>query len=348
MPGAGAIHPINGDHALTLPGGCRRRLGGFPITRRLRRPQISTNYATRPTVRWRVRVEGQPNKKVRIPVGPGERGFENAYFAARAGEDVPKPAVHAEPKKGTLDDLCRRFLEWMEGEVAAGSLSPLTLSSRRTGLTQACDVRDPDGDRLGSLDADLPKEAFTHILGAFRGRKAAAHTCLKALRAAYRWGQARGYPKSGAVFRVKSGYRQGDGATPWTADDFTRFLDRHPPGSTARLWFALAYATGGRIGDAPHLGPANIQTHDEERFLEWQPSKKGSAMVSVPIHAMLAEELENHRTRPTFLIADHGRRSPPLHRSATVYVSGSFRRAWSMLTARRPAPSTESGRAWRR
>ena len=61
---------------------------------------------------------------------------------------------------------------------------------------------------------------------------------------------------------------------------------------------------------------------NEERFLEWQPRKKGSAMVSVPIHAMLAEELENYPTRPTFLITDHGK---PFSSSASL---GNHVRKW--------------------
>ena len=38
------------------------------------------------TTRWRVRVEGSPNKKIRIPCGPGEPGFHEHYYAARVGE----------------------------------------------------------------------------------------------------------------------------------------------------------------------------------------------------------------------------------------------------------------------
>lgn len=269
-------------------------------------PGLRDDKTAAGTLRWRVRVEGHPNKKITIPMGPGEPGFHEHYHAARAGEklETAKPVV---AKKGTLDALCDAFLKWMEGQVAASNMSALTLSSRRTGLTQACDTRDPDGDRIGSLDADLPRDAFVHIRDAFGGRTGAAHTCLKALRAAYRWGEDRGYPMNSPVFGVKSGHREKGGATPWTADDIQKFLTAHRPGTMARLWFCLAYATHGRIGDAPFLGSANDVTHDGERYLEFQPRKRGSAFVSIPLDAILAEELERHEPRETWLLTERGK-----------------------------------------
>ncbi len=273
---------------------------------RHRFPGLLRDTTAAGTLRWRVRKEGESNKKIPIPCGPGEPGFHEHYYAARAGEklEIIKPKA---PKKGTLDELCDRFLAWMEGRVASGDLSPLTLSNRRTGLKQAREVLDPDGDRMGALDADLPSEAFVHILDTFGGRSGAAHTCLKALRAAYTWGEDRGFPKNSPVFRVKSGYKQGDGATPWSGEDVARYLSRHPAGSMARLWFCLAYATGGRIGDSPRLGAKNEVVRDGVRHVEWQPGKKGSAFVSVPMHGMLKEELKNHKPRDTYLVTEYGR-----------------------------------------
>ena len=258
------------------------------------------------TVRWRVRVEGRPDKKIRIPVGPGEPGFHDHYLAARAGQklEIVKPR-HA--KAGTLDALCDAFFRWMEEEVSAGNLSPLTLSSRRTGLSQACDTKDPDGDRVGSLDADLPREAFVYIRDSYGRRTGAAATCLKALRAAYKWGEDRGYPKKSPIFDVKSGHKAKGGAIAWTSGDVEKFLRAHGPGTMARLWFSLAYDSHGRIGDMHRLGPANDVMHENDRYLEWQPSKRGSEFVSLPFGDMLAAELEFHEERETYLVTEHGR-----------------------------------------
>jgi integrase len=210
-------------------------------------------------------------------------------------------------KRGTLDAMCDEFLKWMEGQVEAGNLSQLTLNSRRTGLSQACETKDPQGDRIGSLDADLPREAFVYIRDKFGGRTGAAATCLKALRAAYKWGKDRGYPANSPVFGVESGHKPKGGATSWSAEDVEKFLKAHGPGAMARLWFCLAYATHGRIGDAPFLGPGNEAIHDGDRYLEWQPRKSGSAFVSIPLDDMLAEELKNHEARDTYLVTEYGR-----------------------------------------
>ena len=160
---------------------------------------------------------------------------------------------------------------------------------------------------MGSLDADLPREAFVFILDSFGARAGAAATCLKAMKAAYRWGQDRNYPKDSPVFRVTSGHKSGGGAVSWKAEDVEKFLATHGPGTIAKLWFCLAYATHSRIGDAPTMGPGNEADHDGVRFIEWQPSKMGSAFVSIPIEDILAEELKNHEARNTCLATEYGR-----------------------------------------
>ncbi len=239
-------------------------------------------------------------------MGPGEPGFHEHYHAARAGQ---KPIVERaeQSKKGTLDELCKKHLEWLERQVAAGTMSSKTHQSRRTGLKQACETLDPDGDRMGSLNCDLPEEAFVHIQDAFGIRTAAADTCIKALRAAYRWGAKRGFPKNSPVFEVERVHLEGGGAKPWRAQDVEKFLATHGPGTMARLWFCLAYDSHGRIGDMHLLGSKNLVQYDGERYLEWQPAKRGSAFVSIPLGEMLATELELHEDRDVFLATQHGK-----------------------------------------
>lgn len=269
-------------------------------------PGLKKDYTAAGTLRWRVRMEGQRNKLTPIPVGPGEPGFHEHYAAARHGEKL-ETAKPVRARVGSLDAMCDAFLVWMEGQVAAGKYDPKTLMSRRTGLKQACETRDPDGDRIGSLDVDLPEEAFVHIQDGFGARTAAADTCLKALRAAYRWGSKRGYPKHSAVFEVKRMHKDRGGAVSWTADDVRTFLEAYGPGTMARLWFCLAYATHSRIGDAPKMGRTNENFYDDVRYIEWQPRKKGSAFISIPMEELLVEELKNHESRGTYLVTEYGR-----------------------------------------
>lgn len=269
-------------------------------------PGLKKDYTAAGTLRWRVRQEGSVNKLTKIPMGPGEPGFHEHYAAARRGETLAtvKPV---KPKRGTLDELCDRFIAHMEVQVAAGNLSRLTLGGRKTGLRHACDVRDPDGDRMGSLDADLPRPAFLHIWDSFGTKTGAAETCLKALRAAYKWGQDRGFPANSAVFSVKSSHREKGGAVPWAPEDVAQFLTTHGPGTKARLWFCLAYTTHSRISDIRILGPEHEVLRDGHLRIEWQPKKKGSAFVSLPMEDMLMIELQNHTVGDTYIMTKKGK-----------------------------------------
>lgn len=258
--------------------------------------------------RVRVRVEGDKRKRITLPVGPGERGFEQAYWKARAGfqPDAPDPPATT-PDAQRLDNLIDRYLSALEAKVAAGSASLGTLKGHRSLLRRASDVRDPLGRRIGSLSADLPREAFVAVMDSFGEHTGAADNAIKAFRAAYRWGKDRGFPGDSPVFSIKKQHINRGGAVPWSKEDARRFLETHPPGTTARLWFWLAVNTMARIGDAYRLGPAHIHTFDEARFIGWQPEKKGSAHVTVPILPQLEEELERHDFGETFIQTKTGR-----------------------------------------
>jgi integrase len=255
-------------------------------------------------VRWRVRVE-RSDRKMQIPCGPGEPGFHEHYHAARAGEKI-ETVKQKVVKAGTLDQLCEKYLENLEAKVAAESSSSLTLKGHRHLLGKACEVRDPNGNRAGVLDAELPEEAFTAIQDSFGAKTGAADNCVKALRAAYRWGSKRGFPKSSPVFHVEKVHTNRGGATPWTVTDMRKFLAHHGPGTTARLWFLLSLNTLPRISDVFTLGPDNLTSIDAIPTLSFQPTKKGSAKVAVPALAQLLEELERHTPRQTFIATKTG------------------------------------------
>lgn len=257
--------------------------------------------------RWRVRVEGKKTRKITIPVGPDHPDFQDHYDAARMGEKL-KVKENVKPAKGTLDELCERFEAWMEIQVLAGNLSPDTVSSRRRGLRQACNCKPPKGKRMGDLKASMPLAAFVHIRDSFGTLTGAAATCLKALRAAYTWGVEHGYPEDCPVFKVKNTHRSKGGATPWTEDDKTKFLARHGPGTTARRWFFLSDDTAGRIGDTHTLGPKNEVFRDDSQYISWQPGKRGSQPVEVPMSADLMKELAGLPDEaPAYLLTEYGK-----------------------------------------
>ena len=244
--------------------------------------------------RWRVRVEGDKRKRITIPVGPDHEAFLQYYHAARAGLQFPPEEELKKAVRGTLQALCDQYLEWAERQVEAGNLSKATLRSRRTGLEQACECPTPNGRlRMGDIRADMDRRAFAHIRDPFGTRTGAADTCLKALRAAYKWGEDYGYPINSDVHAVRSGHKSKGGADPWSDEDAIAFLEAHGPGTMARRWFLLAWNTSGRIGDMHWLGPDQIAVKGEKVMIRYQPSKAGSQLVQVPLSRELATELEH-------------------------------------------------------
>jgi hypothetical protein len=241
------------------------------------------------TPRWRVRVAGQKRQKITIPFGPSHTDFLRYYEAARDGRKLPI-AETVKRSKGTLDELRVRFCEAMETMVKAGNLDRKTLLGRERGLRQACDVKKKNV-RMGALKADLPKEAFMFVLDSFGDKTGAAETCLKALKAAYRWGQDRGFPENSPVLSIASPHVGKGGAIKWTEGDEQMFLAFHGSGTMARRWFYLAKSMAGRIGDTHTVGPRNITLKAEQAYIGWQPQKAGSKFVKVPVMPELAAEL---------------------------------------------------------
>ena len=237
--------------------------------------------------RWRVRVEGDTTRRIPLPVGPDHADFLHHYHAARAGETWRPGRVHAVER--SLDWLCGRYLDFLQRMVEAGQMSPATLRQRRSVLTRLCDHLDPDGTRYGACDMDAPTSAFLAVRDAWADRPGAADNLVKTIRAVYAWSIERGEMDHNPAAGIASINRTGSGAVPWTADDLRRFKEHHPRGTTPHLWLTLQAFTACRIGDAIWLGRGNETVVDGQVWLEWQPRKRGSAPVSIPMLPPLYE-----------------------------------------------------------
>ncbi len=264
-------------------------------------------------VRHRVRVEGQPKRRILIPVGPDDPAFTEHYWAARAGSKISDEPKKSAAPAASLDALVDDYLSALEIKVAGGNASHLTLRQRKSLMKRACDILSPEGDRMGSLHCDLPREAIVHIRDHWGTRTAQADNCIKALRSAYDWAIERGRARSNPAAGIRRVHRSKGGAVPWNAADLKQFLDHHPEGSMPRLWLLLALFTGARRGDLYLLGRDHEVQRDGITWLDWQPGKKGSASASLPMAPQLLAATRTMTVQgKAYLLSKHGRpfRSP--------------------------------------
>lgn len=273
---------------------------------RVRLPGLLIERHRNGSKRIRVRVEGDKSRRIAIPVEPGHRDFLNYYHAARAGQVWQPDGDHA--VEHSLDWLTGRYLDFLQKMVEAGQMSAATLKQRRSVLGRLCDHLDEDGTRYGECDLDAPSSAFVAVRDAWAAHPGAADNLIKSVRALYKFAIERGEithnPAAGigAINRNPKG-----GATAWTPDDLKAFRKAHPAGTTAHLWLTLQAFTACRIGDAIWLGRSQEVSHNGQIWLEWQPRKKGSAYVSIPMLPPLYQATRASKVQgPAYILNENG------------------------------------------
>lgn len=249
------------------------------------------------TVGWRVRVKGDVNRKISLPVGPEHADFQQHYAAARAGERLDAPPDH---DPGTMGWLMSAYLDHLTAQVDAGNASPLTLKERRSlskyVLDQTSSQRRSRGQTYGTLPVTIPLEELEAFKDRMTAKPGKARNVWKMMTAAYDFGMRRGLCRSNPFRAVaKPVYRSAGGATAWTLDDLRKFREAHPAGSTAHLALTLFMFTACRIGDVYWLGRAQETRYKGQLWLEWQPSKKGSRPVAIPVLPPLESAIRSQK-----------------------------------------------------
>lgn len=282
---------------------------------RLHLPGLSREKTPAGKVRWRVRVQGERRRKITLAVGPDHPAFSECYHAARRGRHVtPEDRPEAEHLSGSLGWLVARHLDDLERQVAAGQASPRTLNKRRQTLAALADRAD--------YSLHMPRKHVFEIRDKLAATPAWADSTVEAIRVLYRWACERGLAKDNPAMGVPKIDRGRGGAVPWTVADLRQFREAHPPGTTAHLCLTILMFTACRIGDARLLGRRNEFERDGIKGLAWQPEKRGSAFVEIP---MMPPLLRATRAAPvvgeTYLLNSWGR---PFRSADTM--SNTFRR----------------------
>ena len=231
--------------------------------------------------RYRVRVEGNPKRRIRIPISPNHRDFMEYYHAGRAGIVATidaRPEERAIPK--SIAWLTYKHQAYLEGRVKNGLSSPHTLKKRRFLLRQL-------RDECGEYPMLMPTAAIVQYRDKLSDRPAWADSMVEAIRGMFRWAVETGLIDHNPALDIGRIDPGGDGAEPWTKVQLQAFRSFYPEGTQQHLVLTLLLFTAARISDVILLGADNEVMRNDVAHLRWQPIKKGSAEVDIPMTAAL-------------------------------------------------------------
>lgn len=252
-------------------------------------------------MRYRVRPRGNPKKRIRIFCAPGDDDFQRQYLAARAGEQ-PAPlkvaSEYAVPR--SIGWLVNIYFEHFEKRVKAGTLSAKTLKKKRNLLNRI--LTDPDRVML------IPQEKLIEMKDDMAATPAQADAFIEAVAVMYDWAMKRKFVRSNPARGIEKVYEKGEGATPWKAGDVKQFFAKHKIGTKPHVAMSILLWTGCRIEDTTILGRANECVIDGIDALRWQPSKKGSSEVVIPLLPPLKEATRAPKVQgATYLLGRGGK-----------------------------------------
>ncbi|MSU89865.1 tyrosine-type recombinase/integrase [Rhodobacteraceae bacterium 2CG4] len=236
-------------------------------------------------VRYRVAEKANPKKRCLLPraIDPQHPRFGDYYRAYRNGSVQIDAPIEKAATKRSVEWLVTRYIEFFEKEVKAGLKSKLTLSRRRNQLVRLCEHPAEKGGTYGEYDLDLPTVAWEQFNLDKISTPGEADNTMKAVRAMYELAMKRGWISHNPAKGVKAYKQNKGGAKPWTPEDMKQYRERHPAGTMAHLYLTLLMFAGARISDAVWLGPKQLAKLNGRTDLKWQPKKKGSAPVMLPV-----------------------------------------------------------------
>ena len=241
---------------------------------RPRPPHVQRQTTRHGKTVWYLRVGKGP--RVRLAVGPGEPGFDEAYRAAMAPRAAKAAPGRAEA--GSLAWLVERYREtsaWLD-------LSPATRRQREAILRQILKTAGAEPIRR------VTQRAVADGVARRRETPAQARHYLDTLRGLFAWAVeahlAPVDPTRGVEPPKAAG---GEGFAVWTPEDVARFEARWPLGTRARVAFDVLRYTGLRRGDAACLG----RPHVRDGVISIRTQKTGERVtfrMPAPLAASLA------------------------------------------------------------
>jgi integrase len=244
-------------------------------------------------------------RKVRIREKLDCEAFRRRYDELLAGGDKGKeadPPITA-PKRNTLRWLCVEFF----GSPDFKRLDPRSQYTRRRILEHMFD--EPIAPGAAETFGDFPLDRLRpKDLRVLRDRKAdlpgAADNRVRALRRVFKWGLKNEHVKANPARDVEYVAKGSEGWHSWTPEELTKFEERHPIGTKARLALALLMYTGARRSDVVRLGKGNVR----DGWIKFSQHKT-RVSVELPMLSALQEVIEATPVigATTYLVTQYGK-----------------------------------------
>lgn len=226
--------------------------------------------------RYRVRVSGSPKRRIRIHCSPDHPMFQEQYLAARAGfqpEEIQE--LNETNHRLSLGWLIIKYLSYFETEVTNGRKSAKTLKKKRNLFEKL--------RPYWEYESVIPRKNLMELQDRFTAKPAQADALIEAIRVMYSWAMDREIVAENPAIGIKKIYQKGPGTTPWQADDVKQFLEFHPLGTKPHAALQVLMWTNCRVEDLTVLGRGHERLIDGIEAIRFQPSKKGSSLVTIPL-----------------------------------------------------------------
>lgn len=225
---------------------------------------------------------------------PGTEGFRQEYKACIDGiaaEAIQPGSDRIVP--GTFDDLISRYYrspDFLDPSDRTREVYRGVIERWRVKYGKAV-VRDLQARHVEQMMAEM----MPH--------RTAANMLRKRLRALMQFAIRQNMATTNPVAATKPYKVDSEGFHTWSEEEISRYEERHPIGTKARLALDLMLWTGQRGGDARVMGPGNIRN---KRLVITQ--EKTGATVSLPILPALAQSILAVKSGAlVFLISEHGK-----------------------------------------
>jgi integrase len=250
---------------------------------------------------FRKRIEGTKKyRKVRIRAEPGTEEFHSQFAAALKGARTCSAATPAGVQNTVVNSL-RWLVERYYASAAFKELEGTTREVRRRLLDNLCLEPRIEGqpELLGTLPYNIPADKIEVLRDRKAEKTEAANGRLKALRGLFAFAVA---DKSIPMKRNPAkevGYlksKKKGGFHTWSTEEVAIYVDRHGPGTKARLALGVILLSGQRRSDAVLFGkqhlrearfmPENLQAFHGGRWISFTQQKnrnKSPVTLTIPV-----------------------------------------------------------------